>query len=491
MVVKSRDAIDQRHHGPASSQARSSEHRAEDVMERLAKLHNEAQKKVRPDIQLATSAVIQLETELRRIRAAKELPYFLANAPRTITGAQQICVMDVIEGRRFEVLAISSISVINRASAVVQWFETLMRRVAKTSDIADVIEIDRQFIDDTITSLAERYPLQSLLWMPLQGSDGKTFAGLLLARQQAWCETDRAVAGYLAGAFAHTWQALHATRPMRLRTRLRAKKWVLLSALALAAALCVPVPMSVLAPVEVVPKTPFIVTSGVRGVIDEVNVKPSQVVKAGDIVIRLNDITFANRYVVAEREVGVAKARYKKAMQLAFREARGRQELAVRKAELDVARADYDYAKAMLDQTLVRAGQSGVAVFSAPEDLIGKPVDVGERLLAIADPNRIEFRIDLAVADAIALRENARVKVFLDSKPLAPVEAKLVRASYRAQRTEENALAFHLVAEPVGANGGPVRLGLRGTAQVFSDTVPLAFYLFRRPLSAARQWIGI
>ena len=35
------------------------------------------------------------------------------------------------------------------------------------------------------------------------------------------------------------------------------------------------------------------------------------------------------------------------------------------------------------------------------------------------------------------------------------------------------------------------RLGVRGTAQVAGDDVPLALYLFRRPLTVARQWTGL
>ena len=104
---------------------------------------------------------------------------------------------------------------------------------------------------------------------------------------------------------------------------------------------------------------------------------------------------------------------------------------------------------------------------------------------------QLEFKIDLPVADAIVLKNGARVKVFLDSDPLNPVEARLVRADFQARPRENQQLAFRLVAALDGSANRSLRLGIRGTAQVYSDKVPLAFYLFRRPLSAVRQWIGV
>jgi hypothetical protein len=33
-------------------------------------------------------------------------------------------------------------------------------------------------------------------------------------------------------------------------------------------------------------------------------------------------------------------------------------------------------------------------------------------------------------------------------------------------------------------------LGMMGTARIHGRWVPLAYYLLRRPLAAARQWLG-
>ena len=37
----------------------------------------------------------------------------------------------------------------------------------------------------------------------------------------------------------------------------------------------------------------------------------------------------------------------------------------------------------------------------------------------------------------------------------------------------------------------PPRIGLKGTAKVFGERVSLFYYLLRRPLAAARQFVGL
>ena len=144
----------------------------------------------------------------------------------------------------------------------------------------------------------------------------------------------------------------------------------------------------------------------------------------------------------------------------------------------------------MLQRTEIRAERDGVAFFADKKDLVGRPVTVGESLMELADPRTSEVRIDLPVGDAIVLHDGARIKVFLDSDPLRPIEARLARASYKAAPREAQQFAFRLVAYAAQAEGTAPRLGMRGTAQIYSDNVPLGFYLFRRPIAALRQWSG-
>ena len=111
--------------------------------------------------------------------------------------------------------------------------------------------------------------------------------------------------------------------------------------------------------------------------------------------------------------------------------------------------------------------------------------------MEIADPARVEIRIDVPVSDSIILAPGARVTAYLDSDPLRPLAATIVRADYQARARDNGAMAFRVVAELSDAQATPPRLGIRGTAQLYGSSVSLGFYLLRRPISALRQWIGV
>jgi hypothetical protein len=110
--------------------------------------------------------------------------------------------------------------------------------------------------------------------------------------------------------------------------------------------------------------------------------------------------------------------------------------------------------------------------------------------MQIADPQRVELRIDLAVDDSIVLEDGARVKVFLDSDPLSPKEAALTRATYHAQPNDVGELAYQVTATFTDPAETP-RIGSRGTAQIFGAETTVFFFLFRRPLAWVRQTLGL
>lgn len=110
--------------------------------------------------------------------------------------------------------------------------------------------------------------------------------------------------------------------------------------------------------------------------------------------------------------------------------------------------------------------------------------------MEVADPDRMQLRIDVPVADAIAVVKGAKVRAFLDSDPLRPAIATVVAASFEARQVEGDALAYRIYAS-LDDRPGNIRLGIRGTAQISGDTVLLAYYLFRKPISFMRQRFGL
>ncbi|UVT18914.1 MAG: hypothetical protein H8K03_13970 [Nitrospira sp.] len=101
----------------------------------------------------------------------------------------------------------------------------------------------------------------------------------------------------------------------------------------------------------------------------------------------------------------------------------------------------------------------------------------------------MEVRIDLPVDDAIVLREGASVSVYLHAHPLSSVPATVSHASYHAEVLPNNVLAYRVTAQLVQSEA-ELRIGWQGSAKIYGERVSLFTYLFRRPISTLRPWIG-
>jgi len=157
--------------------------------------------------------------------------------------------------------------------------------------------------------------------------------------------------------------------------------------------------------------------------------------------------------------------------------------VALRKAEMD-------YQKALLDRIQVRAPRAGIAVFADRNDWIGRPVDIGQKIMTIAGPRDTWLEIWVPVEDAINLEPGAGVRFFLNIDPLSPFDGTLKQTSFEAERSPSDVLAYRLKAEFSGAAANP-RLGLKGTAKVYGARTTLFYFLFRRPLAAVRRLLGL
>jgi multidrug efflux pump subunit AcrA (membrane-fusion protein) len=314
----------------------------------------------------------------------------------------------------------------------------------------------------------------------------------LLAREQPWSDAERHIVNELADSFAHAWAGFLGGRRRSLLARLRGgrKYFRLAVAAAVIGGMFLPISLSALAPAEVVPFQPTIVRAPLDGVVDHFAVAPNAPVKEGQTLLELDPRAIQNKLDVAGKALAVAEAEYRQAAQEALFDEKSRAKLTVLKARADQRRTDVSYAQSLLDRIHVTASRDGLALFDDPNDWIGRPVTIGERLLEIADPTRGELEIWLPIADAITLKPGAEVEFFLNIAPGSPLHAMLRQASYEASLSPANLLGYRLKATLDDPSRMP-RIGLRGTAKIYGEKVTLFYYLARRPLAAARQFLGL
>jgi multidrug resistance efflux pump len=252
----------------------------------------------------------------------------------------------------------------------------------------------------------------------------------------------------------------------------------------------IPIRLSVLAPAEVIALNAKTVSAPQDGVVGSFAVQPNARVKAGDLLFSLDDSTLSNRRQVALQALEVAKADAHIAQQRAFDDTKSKAEVAVAMGRVREKEAELAAVDAQANRVEVRADQDGVAIFADTNDWVGKPVQTGERVIQLAQPEDSGVLIWLSVSDAINLQIGAPVKLFLHTEPLSPRSAKLVEASYQASISPDGVAAYRLRAKFDEGTQLP-RIGLRGTARISGDWVMLGYFLFRRPLSTAREWTGL
>ncbi|MCV6594924.1 MAG: HlyD family efflux transporter periplasmic adaptor subunit [Silicimonas sp.] len=426
--------------------------------------------------------ILQLEADIRKIESARELVYHLANESRAVLGFRQAFVLRRRRGWHLE--AVSSVPGFDRHAPLNRQVVQLARRLDRAGE--DVPRVD--LADENELPALRDHALRHGLWLPFRGGKGRAFAGVLLLQEKPWPDSFLPLAERMRDAYAYSWRALAGKRLER-RSRVSGRVLALALGAAVVATGFLPMPLTVMAPVEVTGRDRLAVAAPLNGTIDAVMVAPNQPVREGTLLARFEDNELRNDVEVAEQRVIVASARLEQVQNAAFGDRTAARDLKVAEAELALAQSEAAQARERLSRVELRARRDGIAIFEDARDLTGRPVSLGERLMEIADPGALEFTITMPVDDSIVVNDGARVRVFLDSAPLEPLEAELIRSSYHATTQPDGSFGYTLVA---GAETPPqeTRIGARGTAQVFGARHTLFFIVFRRPLSWLRQSFG-
>lgn len=435
------------------------------------------------------AALLAAESRVREATDETEVIHLIANETRKLLGARQVFVLRATSPTDIRIVGISSLAVVDRDAGCIRWLEAIARELSVTHRSDAPLPFDLPTYSHLDEAAGQIYPFPQALWQPLRLASGATFGAIVTARETAWSELDGKVLAREARAFSDSWRALLAEKGLQPRRRLGQRQRVIIAVLA-CLALLFPVPMSVLAPVEIVASQPQRVSAPLDGVIASVLVEPNQPVKVGQPILLFEQTTLANKLQLAERDLLVANARLDRSNQAAFHDEKARHEIALAQAEYDLKRGERDYAADLLARSNVAAERSGLLVYADKDRLLGQPVKTGERLMQIVDPTQVEARVELAIADAIVLEQGSSVRLFLDAKPLSSVSGRLVSEGFMAEPNATQQLVYTLRVALDPTEDRP-RIGSRGIAQLSGQRVPMFLYLLRRPISAARQHLGL
>ncbi|MBI9077933.1 MAG: HlyD family efflux transporter periplasmic adaptor subunit [Desulfatibacillum sp.] len=438
------------------------------------------------------SSLVQLEQRARQAGTEAELGFVMVNETLRLAAYRQ-ALFFAATGPGLRLRAASGVDAVDPQAPYVTFLTHLLKRLS----ILKGEPVPRSVSTDQLTpeerDRCRQHGIGTLLWCPLNDPGRSSLGGLLFVRADGWTDGEIEVLARLADAYGHAWWALG--RGGSLKRRLARWRWpkavtgAMMIALIGAIAL-LPVRLSVLAPVEIVPKDPVVVSPPRDGVIRRFAVQPNEMVKQGALLFSLEDTPLRNAHAVAQKALAVVQADLLRVSQKAFGDADSRSKMALLEAQIEQKRAEIRYLAEMLTQSRIKADRKGLAVFDDVNDWLGRPVQVGEKILTLANPDRVEADIRLAVEDAINLNPGAEVRVFLNIHPDRPLTAALRSAGFEARPTTDGILAFRLRAD-LDQTAPLPRIGLRGTAKIYGETVTLGYYVLRRPLAACRRWLGV
>lgn len=346
--------------------------------------------------------------------------------------------------------------------------------------------------EDAWEALAAQSAGLSVLWLPIVERDGAVQAGLWLERwgTQRFEPEELATLAALARGYALAWSAVCGKR-WDWRGAFQRRRTIVAGALAIVAALVfIQLPLRIVAPCEVVPAEPVVVAAPLRGVIEAVRVLPGRRVAAGDVLAVYDRRVAMEELEIARRQLALAEANLQRARMQAFDEPRMRAQLVLLENRAEQERTRLAMAERRAALLEIRAPTAGVVMLSDPEVWRGRPVQIGERIMRIVDPDDSKLRIWLPESDQIAFDAAQPAKVVLSADPAATRTAQLTYVANTSELDEHGAARFRAEAEWLAQPPG-LKLGAKGTAILRGESVALGYWLVRKPLRAVRNWLGV
>nr|WP_305891077.1 HlyD family efflux transporter periplasmic adaptor subunit [Methylomonas sp. WSC-7] len=429
--------------------------------------------------------LLQLQRKARAAEDLAALGFVIVNESRSLVEYRQAALW--LDRPTQPVAAVSGIAQLDAQAPYIVWLNGVCRRQFQTDNHSAYQLLQATDLPESLQAEWQQWLPAFGLWLPLK-VQGRTLGGWLLVREQAWQEGEAVLLAELSDAYAHAWQTLQPRKPWwrGLYTPVALKRW----ALAVILLLLIPVRLSVLAPAEVIAAQPTVIRAPLEGVVDTFQIQPNQAVAAEQLLLTLENTDIANRLEVSRKVLAVAEAEYRKTAQQAMFDADSKAEMTVLKGRMEQHAAEVEYLAEQLARSQIKAPHAGVAIFSDVHDWIGRPVALGERILNLADPAQVELEMRVPVADFIELADGAEAVMFLNIDPQHPLDAEVYSLSYQAEVGTDQVLAYRVKARLADVEQLP-RIGLKGTAKLYGQRVTLFYYLFRRPLSGVRQWLGL
>jgi hypothetical protein len=440
---------------------------------------------------LKLSMLVQIEQHARQA-SFKELGFLMVNDTITLVPYQQAAFWhEKHDGGK--IATVSGVAEPDTGAPYILWLKKILKTLCHAPDAALFHLVNTDNLPEPLAKeWAEWFPAYGL-WCPLYHKD-KLLGGVLLGRRDPWQDNEVELLKIVFGCYGQCLAFYtESARPGILRRYLlpHPRKLVRNIVLAVLVIACLPVRTSVLAPGEIIPLNPAPIRAPFDGVIETVAVEPNAPVHKGQKLFSLDLNALKAKSDIAEKALETAIAQYASTSQEAMNDQQAKSKLAMLQSKIDQQRIELAYNHTLLERAEVTSPIDGVAVFTDPVSLTGKPVSLGERVMLVAPPQGGMLEIQVPVADVVTFRQGADVLFFSNLRPDRPIPATLAFSSYSSNMTPEGVLSYAFRASTHNNDGKELRLGLKGTAKIYGDRKPLAIWILRRPIAVIKQWLTL
>jgi multidrug resistance efflux pump len=448
---------------------------------------------VNNEASLTAGELLEFQRKLQSCRSAREVLFVAVNQTYNLVRFDQSVFWRPGVGSRPSIAAVSGLAELSEDSPYAQWLARAIDFI-RVNKPGKAVAFAYSEFPEALAEEGQEWVHEHLMHCSLTDPSGNLIGGLLFHREDPFEEAELAVGEWIANSVGFSlWAWRESSRNLRRLLHSKTARYFAFGAVILIAALgFVPVRLSALAPAEITPEKPIAITSPTEAVVSRIVVQPNQIVKAGQVLVELDDTSVRNRLAVAVKALDTARADYQRAANKAFSDEPSKAELLVLDSRAKEKAAEVVYLTELLSRLRITSPQGGVAIFNDAEDWRGRPVQPGERIMQVADPSLVGVTVYLPPEDAVELSVGAEVTLFLNINPLSAVKAKIVQTSYETTVMPDNTLAYVIKAQFTRGDMTELpRIGQRGTAKVYGDTVPLGYYLLRKPILYVRRSVGI
>lgn len=434
--------------------------------------------------------LIELGQRARAATSTAELGFLLVNDTRLLLTYRQAALWMTDGGVR----ALSGVVSVDGNVPYAQWLRRLGEHLSAIHPADSPLPVDIASLPaDIRTEWGEWLP-GAATWVPLNAVGG----GLLLASDWPLAVELEPVLCEWRDIWQHAWCALQ--RPARWSplgwrawwrggsTTVRWRRY-LVAALILAGVMCFPVRLTVLAQGELVPANPDTIRAPLDGVIADFSVRPNESVSPGQLLFSFDQAPLDSRLTVAREAVSTARAQYRQATQMMLNDPQARGQISTLLGTIAEKEAEATFLQGQSERSRVLAPGAGIVLLDDPSEWIGRPVQIGEKIMQVAAANDVEIEAWVPIGDAIPLAEQAQVQLYLAASPLTSLSGTLRYMSHRATARPDGSYAYRVRATL--ATAADQRIGLKGTVKLYGDQVSLAYWVLRRPLAVVRQFLAL